>query len=158
MKVSKLGRAHLFVIGAWLLHAISWFLPVVRLGGAHGLLSDPVRGWTAFIIALGAVWPSAGVHADEWYYAVLSTLSALATVLFVFGSPWVIVRGSRSVRRICAWAAAIAFVIDAHWYVLFGADRKDLAIGYFLWWLSFGLLAVGLFDLSTGNQSANVNE
>ena len=158
MKASKFGRAHFFVIGAWSLHAISWFLPVVRLGGGHGRLYDPVRGWTAFTIALAAVWPSAGVQTDKWYHAALSTLSALTTILFVLGSPWVIGRGSRAVRKICAWAAAIAFVINSHWYVLFGADRKDLAIGYFLWWLSFGLLAIGLFVLSTRDQSANVNE
>ena len=35
-----------------------------------------------------------------------------------------------------------------HWYVLYGPDRSDLRIGYFLWWLSFAVLAVGLFDLA----------
>ena len=150
--------APLFVIGAWALHASSWFLPVVRLGGSHGRFYEPVRGWTAFSVAVVAALPSTGVHTNQWYYAVLSTFSALTTILFVLGSPWVIGRGSRSVRKTCALAAAIAFAMNTHWYVLFGEDRRGLAIGYFLWWLSFGLLAIGLFDLSAGDQSANVDD
>lgn len=45
-----------------------------------------------------------------------------------------------------AGAAAAAFVVNAHWYVLYGSDRSDLRNGYFLWWLSFALPAIGLFD------------
>ena len=42
-----------------------------------------------------------------------------------------------------------AFVVNTHWYVLYGGSaREDLRIGYFLWWLSFLLMALGLFDLS----------
>lgn len=151
MTLSNLRRANRLIACAWVIHAVSWFLPVVRVG-SYG----SVRGWTAFSVAMAAVWPSAGVHAEKWYYAVISTLSAVistlsavTTVLFVLGSPWVVWRGSRSVQNSSAWAAAIAFVFNAHWYVLFGTDRKDLSIGYFLWWLSFSLLAIGLFGLSS---------
>ena len=48
---------------------------------------------------------------------------------------------------VCLVAAA-GFIVNAHWYVLSVSERSDLAIGYFLWWCSFALLAVGLFDLS----------
>ena len=78
---------------------------------------------------------------------MLSTMSAVATLLFILGSVWVVWLGSRAVRRVSAWVAASAFVINAHWcvFVFLGADPKDLKIGYFLWWFSFLLLAIGLF-------------
>jgi hypothetical protein len=81
-------------------------------------------------------------------YAVLATVSAASTLLFIFGSPLIVLRGSRSLWRASAWVAATAFVVNAHWYVLYGPDRSDLRIGYFLWWLSFAVPAVGLFDLA----------
>jgi hypothetical protein len=148
MAIGNLRRPYLVIASAWLLHAVSWSLPVVRLGGNHARLFGPAQGWFAFRVALSAVWPYEDMHFDAWYYAALSTLSAATTLLFIVGSPWVVWRGSRPVQNACAWAAAVAFVVNSDWYVLFGSDRKDLSIGYFLWWLSFSLLAIGLFGLS----------
>jgi len=127
-------RPHLLISGAWLLHAVAWFLPIVKGGVTfpHGL-----PGWQAFRVAACSVWPYDNFRTDEWYNAVLSTLGAATTLLFIFGSVWVVSRGSYALRRASAWIAASAFIIDAHWYVLFGSDRKDLRIGYFLWWFSF---------------------
>jgi hypothetical protein len=53
-----------------------------------------------------------------------------------------------------AWAAAAAFVVNAHWYVLSTAE-VGLEIGYFFWWWSFLLLALGLFDLAGPNQASD---
>ena len=50
--------------------------------------------------------------------------------------------------RLVAWTAAGAFVFNTHWIVIFGSDRGDLRIGYYLWWISFLLLALALFALS----------
>ena len=138
-------RPHLLIYGTWLLHAVAWFCPVVKgeVTFPHGL-----PGWQAFRVAACAVWPYQGFAFDEWYYAVLSTISAATTLLFIFGSVWVVSHGSRTLRRASAWIATSAFIIDAHWYVLFGSFRKALMIGYFIWWLSFLFLAIGLFDLS----------
>jgi len=143
-----LRRPQLVIGCAWLIHATSWFLPVVKLGGNHSALYGPVRGWIAFRMALLAVWPYEGVHSDAWYYAVLSTVSAATTLMFIVGSPWVVTRGSQTVQNASAWIAATAFLVNSHWYALSGSDRTDLNIGYFLWWLSFALLAIGLFGLS----------
>jgi hypothetical protein len=145
-KSTNMRRPHILISGAWLLHSIAWFLPVVQgeVTFPHGL-----PGWQAFRVAACAVWPYEGIKVDEWYYAVLSTISAVTTPLFIFGSVWVVSRGSRTLRRASAWVATSAFVLNAHWYVLFGSDRDDLRIGYFLWWFSFLFLALGLFDLST---------
>ena len=103
-------------------------------------------GWAAFLYASCAVRWCAGVSFDTWYDAALSAISVVTTLLFIFGSPWVILRGSQSLRRAFAWVAATAFVINAHWYISFWSTKSDLGIGYYLWWLSFAVLATGLFD------------
>ena len=138
-------KAHLLIACAWLLFVAAWFLQVVEGGTTlpHGL-----PGWEAFRVTLCTVWPYEGSTIDGWYNAVLSTVSAITTPLFIFGSVWVVLRGSRGLRRISAWTATLAFIINAHWCVRFGANRMDLRIGYFLWWCSFLVLALGLFDLS----------
>jgi hypothetical protein len=69
----------------------------------------------------------------------------VTTLFFVLWSPWVVLRGSQSLRRFSAWAAATAFVVNIHWIFIFGSARSELAIGFFLWWFSFLLLAIGLF-------------
>ena len=111
-------------------------------------LPDGLPGWQAFRVAANAVWPLPDVTIDKWYKAVLFTISALTTLLFIPGSVWAVLGGSRA-RRASAWVATLSFVVNAHWYVLYGGSaRQDLRIGFFLWWLSFLLVALGLFDLS----------
>jgi len=130
---------------AWLVYTAAWFLPVVKEGVT---LPDGLPGWQAFRVAASAVWPLPDVTIDKWYKAALFTVSAITTLLFFPGSVWAVSRGSRSLRRASAWVATSAFVVNAHWYVLYGGSaRQDLRIGYFLWWLSFLLGALGLFDL-----------
>jgi hypothetical protein len=139
-------RSHLLISGAWLLHAIAWFLPVVNGGVTipHGL-----PGWQAFRAAACPVWPYEGFKIEEWYHAVLSTISAATTPLFILGSAWAVSRGSSTLRRTAAWIATSAFIVNAYWYVGFSSDRKDLRIGYFLWWFSYLFVGLGLFDLSS---------
>ena len=138
-------RQQLLIWAAWLVHVVAWFLPVVKEGVT---LPQGLPGWQAFRVAASAVWPLPDVTLDKWYKAVLFTMSAVSTLLFFPGSVWAVWSGSRALRRASAWVAAFAFVVNAHWYVFYGPDRKDLMIGYFLWWLSFLLLALGLLDLS----------
>jgi hypothetical protein len=138
-------RPHLLISGAWLLQAIAWFVPVVQ-GGV--VLPDGLPGLEAFLMAASALMPHSETHFTSWYAAVLSAASAISTVLFIVASPLVVWRGWRWLRRASAWTAAIAFIVNIHWFVLFGSDRWDLRIGYYIWWLSFGLLALGLFDLA----------
>jgi len=145
-------RPHLLISVAWLFHAIAWFLPVVNGGVTlpHGL-----PGWQAFRVAACVVWPYEDFKTD---YPVLSTISAVTTPLFIFGSVWVVSRGSSTLRRASAWVVTFAFIVNAHWYVLYGSDRSDLRIGYFLWWLSFVLLALGLFDLAGSHRADESKE
>ena len=145
MRLEKLSmrKSSPLIFSAWLVHAAYWFLPAVRIS-----MIDRLPGWGAFLVVSRMLWSPMDSY-DHWYNAVLALLSVVATVLFVVGSPWVVFRGSRLVLRTSAWSAAVAFVINAHWVVLGGSDRWDLRIGYFLWWLSFALLAAGLFVSAT---------
>lgn len=148
MRLAHSRRAYLIVVCAWLVHSISWFLPVIKLDGKHGAAYEPLRGWIAFRAALSPVLPYGDLHVDTWYHVVFSTLSAVTTLLFVLGSPWVAWFGSRRLQTACAFVAASAFIFNSYWYVLFHSD-KALSIGYFLWLLSFALLSAGLFGLSS---------
>jgi hypothetical protein len=138
-------KAHLLISGAWLLQAVAWFLPATK-GFMDGLV-DPVPGWQAFLFATSAFRLFGGGF-DKWYAAVLAAISVITTLLFIFGSPWVVWRGSRPTRRVAAWIAAAAFVVNVHWYILTRSESPVLGIGYFLWWWSFALLTIGLFDLA----------
>jgi hypothetical protein len=142
-------KAYLLIWAAWLLHFAAWFLPVIK----PGEFRPAIPGWQAFRYAACGVWACKGVQFDAWYYAVLSTISAITTLFFILASPWVVLRGSRSLRRGFAWAAATAFIFNAHWIVIFGSERSELTTGYFLWWCSFLLLAIGLFSLAGGNRT-----
>lgn len=139
-------KAHLLIAAALFVHAVAWFLPVE---GDGVRFPNGLPGWQAFRVAAEAVWPYEGWRIDGWYNVVLSTISAATTVLFVLGSVWAVALRSRRLRRVSAWTAACGFIVNSHWVLRFGADRFDLRIGYFLWWLSFLLLAIGLFRLAT---------
>ena len=143
-------RQHVLIGAAWLTHAVAWFLPVAAEGATfpHGL-----PGWQAFRVASCGVWPCEDIKFEHWYNAVFATISAATTALFVLGSVWVVLFGSHKVRRVSAWIATAAFVINGNWYVFFGPDRKDLMIGYFLWWSSFLLLTFGLFAVDSTSTS-----
>jgi len=144
---------HLLISVAWLLNGSAWFLPVVT-GVGGGKIGPPVTGAEAFGMAASAVWPSQFLGTG--YEAVLSTLSVLTTLFLIVGSPWVVLRGTRSLRRGSAWVAAAAFLFNTHWYIRLRPDGwiSNLGVGYFLWWLSFAILAIGLFDLAGRNNAA----
>ena len=141
-------RINSVIWAAWLVHATAWFLPVeydsVRL--PYGL-----PGWQAFRVASSAVWPYGVFSVSSWdIWAVVVTVSAATTVLFVFGSVWAVLQGSCRVLRASAWIAAAAFIFNAFW--LF--TDLSLRIGYFLWWFSFIILALGLFTATKHHLAA----
>lgn len=144
-------RPQFLILAAWLLNGAAWCLPVVT-SVAGGAIS-PITGVWAFLIAARTAWPdNAGYYLD----ALLAALSVLTTVFFIVVSPWAILRGTRSLRRLSAWVAAGAFLFNTHWYIRLTPNGwiSGLGIGYFLWWLSFAVLAIGLFDLAGQNNVA----
>jgi hypothetical protein len=147
-------RAHLLISVAWLLQGTAWFLPVVTsIGGGE---IGPIPGWGAFWAASTAFWPHTDSLFGTWYETLLATASVATTAFFFVGSTWALLRGSHSLRRAFAWAAAMAFLVNSHWYVRVrhGGWVSGLGVGYFLWWWSFILLAIGLFDLAGRNDTA----
>ena len=47
--------------------------------------------------------------------------------------------------RVVLWAAAGATLLNLHWSVSMGDERRLLEIGYFIWVCSFALLALAAF-------------
>jgi hypothetical protein len=117
-------RPHLLIAVAWLLDGAAWFLPVVT-GVGGGKIGPPITGVGAFVMAASAVWPSQFLLGTG-YEAVLAILSVLTTLFFIVGSPWVVLRGTRSLRRVSAWLAAAAFLFNAHWYIRLRPDGWDI--------------------------------
>jgi hypothetical protein len=85
----------------------------------------------------------------DWYFVVIAGTGSVTTFLFLFGSPFVVLRGPHRLTWAAAWAASVAFAVNAQWYILDGSERAAYRIGYFLWCLSFAVLAAGLFDLAS---------
>jgi hypothetical protein len=143
-------RPQFLILAAWLLNGAAWFLPAVTSVGGGAI--SPITGVWAFLIAARTAWPDSAGHYPD---ALLAALSVFTTVLFIVVSPWAVLRGTRSLRRISAWVAAAAFLFNTHWYIRLTPNGwiSGLGIGYFLWWLSFAVLAIGLFDLAGQNNA-----
>ena len=137
---STMSKPNFFILVAWILNAASWFLPVVKAQDFHGA----VPGWRAFRLAACGILPCNGIEFQTVHHEVLATDSVITTLFFLC-SPWIVLRGSQSLRRFAAWILAVAFLFNTHWIFIFGSERSELTVGFFLWWLSFLLLAVGLF-------------
>ena len=143
---------------AWLLNVAAWFLPVVTGVGGGPLDSFAFAGWQAFLAAASETMPSQRLFTG--YVVLLAIMSALTALLFVVGSPWVALRGTRSVQRWSAWIASAAFLFNAHWYIRLKPDNlvSHLGIGYFLWWSSFAVLAIGFFWVAGRNNATRASQ
>ena len=121
----------LLLIAATSGFVLGWVLPVV----------DDYRGWQAFRVALSPLWPYERFVIEGWHNKVLTAASGLTNVLFV----WLLV-DSLTVRktpaRAAAWALVGATVLNLYWLVLAGEAVTDLAVGYYVWVVSFPLLAL----------------
>ena len=122
----------------------SWFLPAYFLAG-H---SKIIRGHEAFLLA--TLLPL--LTSDEPpEFPVLMLLSPLTNALFL-GLPFVLRDGSLLSRRLLAVLYSVAFLINAGWVFL---KQLVLLNGFLAWWLSFAVIAVGLF---LGEHEAHLSE
>jgi hypothetical protein len=135
------------ILTAWLLQLVAWLLPTANIFGF------PFTGWEAFWATLSSTWPGKESGSVAWYEPLLAGITTLTTLFFVLGSPWIVWRGSRSLQRASAWIMAGAFAFNAHWWMFGDLTWRELRVGYLFWWFSFGLLAIGLFALVTGQLS-----
>jgi hypothetical protein len=125
------------------------FFPSLR-GLPEGGLTRPLEGGrplSSHLVQLG----KAIAHGMA---QCLRFVSVITTLLFIVGSPWVVLRGTRSVLRASAWVAAAAFFLNAHWLLGTEGRASGLGVGYFFWWCSFIMLALALFDLAGPNDAA----
>lgn len=130
MKSSKL----LITIG-YLMYSISYFVQVHVDG--HTIADGTLPGLEAILIALAPMFERGY---DVSLLGVISVLSALTNFL-VISSPFVFLRGSARLSQGLGLALLLATAINSFWCVLY--QVTDLRIGYFLWSLSFLMLAIG---------------
>lgn len=110
---------------------LGWVLPV----------AGEYRGWQAFRVALTPFWPYENFKIDGWHNAILTPASGFTNVLFVLAfadiTMWHKVR-----RRTIAWLLVAVTALNLYWLVLAGEAISDIAIGYYVWLVSFPLLAL----------------
>lgn len=131
-------RAMIWLVGAWAMFAVSWFLPVA--GEGTTTLPKGLPGWEALTVALSTV-STLGTPEGA---SLLPALTAV-TNLVMIGSVVAVRKRSRRGLAIVGWAAGLSWLIDAYWLV--GFSDLSLRVGYFLWWWSFLPLAIGAFRL-----------
>jgi len=113
---------------------IAWFLPAYKYGKT---LPEGLLGWEAFQLALSPLWQKG--NPEHLYDAVLSVASALTNfvivaVLFAWR------RRNEHFVQLVGWACIVSLGLNAQWFL---SDAKlGLRSGYFLWWISFGIIGV----------------
>jgi hypothetical protein len=124
-------------------HVLGWALPAVY--------NEP--GWRAFRAALSPLWPYRGIHLDPGVRLVLAVASSLTNVLFVALAVVLVLRADRA--KAVLWAAAGATLLNLHWPITMGAERRLLEGGYFVWVSSFALLALAAFLQNAARVAAS---
>jgi hypothetical protein len=110
---------------------LGWVLPVI----------DEYRGWQAFRVALSPLWPYENFKIDGWHNAILTPASGLTNLLFALAFAELALRRKLNPRAI-AWLLVGATLLNMYWLVLAGEAITDIAIGYYVWLVSFPLLAL----------------
>ncbi len=131
-----------------LLFAIAWFLPVHKYGKA---LPEKLPGWEALLVALSPGWYKEDLA--HRYAAALLVVSALTNLMPVLlGIAWR--RRSERLIQLIGWACIISLGLNAQWFL---NDRSGLRIGYYLWWLSFGVLGLGCLLPARKRAAPNID-
>jgi hypothetical protein len=126
-------RRNLTLAAGLLLFAIAWFLPVHEHGKT---LPQTLPGWQAFLVALSPDWHTQDLaHSYAAALSVASALTNLLVVILVFA--WR-TRRERLIQFL-GWACVISLGLNAQWFLDIGSG---LRLGYYCWWLSFGVLGL----------------
>lgn len=144
----------------WAAFAASLALPAVAAGEGW------VFGWECFRwvydIARGVLTLGGPTSRDGWmiYYSVFALVNSLLVV-----SPFLIrwFRGKRAVLKRIAVLEVLASLYAGSFLItgLFSDGLKaftELNTGYYVWTLSFGLVAAGAQHLALGVRNQNVNQ
>jgi hypothetical protein len=97
-----------------------------------------IRGWQAFSIALSLLWDNS---AFTEFATIFAPISALTNVLFVISIGVALLRPER-LSRIYVYGLSFSCIINAIWI-----QGDNLLAGYYLWFTSFVLLAIGAYRI-----------
>ena len=128
-----MSASRMALFAAIVTHVLGWLLPAVY----HE------AGWRAFRAALSPLWPYEGFRLDPGLLLVLSVASALSNVVFAALAAVLVLREDRA--RWVLFSAAAATLLNLHWPISMGDERRLLETGYFVWVCSFVLLALAAF-------------
>lgn len=128
-------RVRAALLAAAIANLLGWALPVI----------DKYHGWEAFRVALSPLWPYEQFKIPAGYLVVLSVASALTNVLFWAVAIALLLGPSLRNARVCLWLAAGATMLDLHWQTTLRENAADLRVGYFVWVVSFALLALAAY-------------
>jgi hypothetical protein len=125
-------RAKALWIAAVIANLLGWALPVV----------DDYRGFQAFRVALSPIWPYENFHVPNGYLVWLSVASALTNLLFIALAAylWPKVAAGLSRSRLAVLSLGAAALLNLHWTITMEDSADDLAVGYYVWVVSFVLL------------------
>jgi hypothetical protein len=132
--VTGIGAARVTLLAAVIANVLGWLLPA---------FSDE-RGWAAFVFALSPLWDYRHFQNEGLGLLAFIVLSALTNVLFVVLAAALALGASRRAKAVL-YAAAAATLLNLYWQILLEDDRGRLQSGYFVWVLSFALLALAAF-------------
>ncbi len=132
-------KAKVFWILAIVANALGWVLPVIDDD------QRVYRGVHAFRVALSPLWPYEQFRMPAGYMTWLSIASALTNVVFVVMAAYLWPHVARAAgSRLGVFVLGAAALLNLHWTVTMQDNAADLAIGYYLWVLSFVLLLVSV--------------
>jgi len=132
-------KAKTFWVLAIVANALGWALPVIEDD------QRVYRGVHAFRVALSPLWPYQQFHMPAGYLMWLSIASALTNVLFVGMAAYLwpyVARAAAS--RGAVFVLGATALLNLHWTITMKDSAADLAIGYYVWVVSFVLLLVSV--------------
>lgn len=132
--MTGIGAARVTLLAAVIANVLGWLLPA---------FSDE-RGWAAFVFALSPLWDYRHFQNEGLGLLAFIVLSALTNVLFVVLAAALALGASRRAKAVL-YAAAAATLLNLYWQILLEDDRGRLQSGYFVWVVSFALLALAAF-------------
>ena len=132
--MTGIGAARVTLIAAVIANVLGWVLPA---------FSDE-RGWAAFVFALSPLWDHRSFDTQPFGLLAFIVASALTNVLFAVLAAALVLGASRRAKAVL-WAAAAATLLNLYWQILLEDDRGRLQSGYFVWDVSFALLAFAAF-------------